>query len=114
MDITKEIGSRIRFHRKNKNLSQEELAGICNLHSSYIGQLERGIKTPSVDTVYRIVKSLDLTMADFLRNIENFDTKEDTFAMKSYMLIEKESLENQKRIYEIIKQIIEFKKNDDA
>jgi transcriptional regulator with XRE-family HTH domain len=109
MDITEEIGNRIRYYRKDRKLSQEELAEISGLHSSYIGQLERGIKSPSVDTIYKITKGLDVTMADFLRNIEMFDTDEDTYAMKSYLLIEQENESDQKHLYEIIKNIVAFK-----
>ncbi|WP_049945014.1 helix-turn-helix domain-containing protein [Butyrivibrio sp. AC2005] len=109
MDITEEIGNRIRFYRKDRKLSQEELAEMSDLHPSYIGQLERGIKTPSVDTIYRITKGLDVTMSDFLKNIETFDTDEDTWAMKSYLLIEQEKLGDQRHLYEIIKNIIALK-----
>ncbi len=109
MDITVEIGNRIRFYRKDRKLSQEELAEISELHPSYIGQLERGVKTPSVDTIYKITKGLDVTMSDFLKNIETFDTDEDTYAMKSYLLIEQENLSDQRHIYEIVKNIIALK-----
>lgn len=106
MDITAEIGNRIKFYRKDRNLSQEQLAEISELHPSYIGQLERGIKTPSIDTIYRITKGLDVSMSDFLKSIENVDTDEDTYAMKAYMLIEQEKASDQKHLYDIIKQII--------
>ena len=39
------IGSQIRILRKNKNLSQEELAFKAGFHPTYIGQVERGEKT---------------------------------------------------------------------
>lgn len=46
MSIAFEIGQRIRFYRKKKHLTQEQLAELCNFHPTYIGQLERGEKTP--------------------------------------------------------------------
>ena len=46
MPITIELGLRIRAIRKSRNLSQEQLAELCNLHPTYIGQLERGEKMP--------------------------------------------------------------------
>ncbi|MCI8607250.1 MAG: helix-turn-helix transcriptional regulator, partial [Hungatella sp.] len=39
MPITIELGLRIRAIRKSRNLSQEQLAELCNLHPTYIGQL---------------------------------------------------------------------------
>ena len=40
-EISKLVGARIRGFRKQKRLSQEELAERSELHSTYIGQLER-------------------------------------------------------------------------
>ena len=48
-------------------------------------------------------------MSDFLRNIETFDTEEETYAMKSYILIEQETHRDQRHLYEIIKNIIALK-----
>lgn len=45
MNISLEVGLRIRYYRKEKHITQEKLAEICNLHPTYIGQLERGEKT---------------------------------------------------------------------
>ena len=110
MDITTEIGNRIRFYRKERKISQEELALQSELHPSYIGQLERGVKTPSIDTIYKITKSLDITMSEFLKSIETVDNAEDSYAMKTYYLIEQENHSDQKSIYEIVKNILSMKK----
>lgn len=109
MDITAEIGNRIRFYRKERKISQEELALQSELHPSYIGQLERGVKTPSIDTIYKITKSLDITMSEFLKSIETVDNAEDSYAMKAYYLIEQENMHDQKHIYEIVKTILALK-----
>ena len=44
MNISLELGIRIRYYRKEKHMTQEKLAEICNLHPTYIGQIERGEK----------------------------------------------------------------------
>lgn len=44
MSIAAEVGQRIRFYRKERKMSQEHLAEVCNFHPTYIGQLERGEK----------------------------------------------------------------------
>ncbi|SDB32347.1 MULTISPECIES: helix-turn-helix domain-containing protein [unclassified Butyrivibrio] len=109
MNITEEIGNRVRFYRKEKNLSQEELALQSDLHPSYIGQLERGVKTPSVNTIYKITKTLDISMSDFMKNIETIDTAEDSYAMKSYLLIEQETAHDQRAIFEIVEKILSMR-----
>lgn len=40
MNISKELGLKIRFYRKEKKMTQERLAEICGFHPTYIGQLE--------------------------------------------------------------------------
>lgn len=51
MVVTQEIGNRIRYYRTLKEISQEKLSELSSLHPSYIGQLERGEKTPSIETL---------------------------------------------------------------
>ena len=59
------IGKNIRTLRKNKKLSQEQLAERCNLHRRYIGALERDEKSPTIDTLEKIVKALEIPLSDF-------------------------------------------------
>ncbi|MBE5845014.1 MAG: helix-turn-helix transcriptional regulator [Butyrivibrio sp.] len=111
MDITAEVGSRIRYHRKERKLSQEELAERSGLHPSYIGQLERGIKKPTIDSLYKITKGMDMSISDFLKDLEIVDKDSENFAVKSYLLIEQEQASDQRHLFDIIKQIIALKSN---
>ena len=52
--ISNIIGDRIRKLRTEQKLSQEELAFASELHSAYIGKIERGEKCPTVETLYKI------------------------------------------------------------
>ena len=44
MTIARELGERLRAYRTQRGWSQEELAERADLHTTYIGQLERGEK----------------------------------------------------------------------
>lgn len=59
------VGENIRKYRKKKLLTQEKLAELCELSTNYIGMLERAEKIPSLDTLIRIVNTLEIT-ADML------------------------------------------------
>ena len=59
------LGSRIRQTRKERNMTQEELGEACSLSTSYIGHIERGSRTLSVDTLFRIASVLNVSM-DYL------------------------------------------------
>ncbi len=57
--------------RKARELSQEELAFRSNYHPTYIGQLERGVKSPSLRTIVAISAVLDISMAELLGRVES-------------------------------------------
>ena len=43
MSIASELGKRIRYYRKQRRLSQEELAELCDFHPTYIDGKGKGI-----------------------------------------------------------------------
>ena len=58
----KNIGQRIRNLRKEKGLSQEQLAELIGISLSFMGHIERGTRTASVETLARISKALEMDM----------------------------------------------------
>ncbi|MDA8236219.1 MAG: helix-turn-helix transcriptional regulator [Clostridia bacterium] len=70
--ITNQIGQRIRQARSKLGLTQEQLGERANLHYSYIGQVERGTKTPSVQTLDRIAKALNTGLEYILEEREDY------------------------------------------
>ena len=59
------LGDRIRHSRERAKLTQEQLAEICSLSAAHIGHIERGTRIPSIDTLFRISTSLNVS-ADYL------------------------------------------------
>jgi len=59
------LGRRIRKQRKLMKRTQEDLAAVANVSTSYIGHIERGIKCCSIDTLVSIANALEVT-PDFL------------------------------------------------
>lgn len=58
---------RIRRLRKQKDISQEELALRAGINTVYYGQIERGQKCPTVDTLYKIAVGLEVPLPDLVR-----------------------------------------------
>lgn len=56
--LEEKFGDVIRRHRQNLKISQEELADRCNLHRTYVSQIERGLKSVSLKTLVRLAKAL--------------------------------------------------------
>lgn len=78
------LGTRIRKARENKKLTQEQLSELCSLSVSYIGHIERGTRIPSLETLFKICTSLEISL-DYLL-FDSFDTNEIHFSNISAML----------------------------
>ena len=60
------IGGNIKRIRKEKGLTQKELADKCNLSRSYLADVERDRYNPSLDTLTVIAKNLDVKVSTLL------------------------------------------------
>jgi transcriptional regulator with XRE-family HTH domain len=63
--VLKNIGNRIRDERLRARLTQWQLAEKAGCNESYIGQIERGVKNPSLEIIVNIANALNITV-DFL------------------------------------------------
>jgi transcriptional regulator with XRE-family HTH domain len=64
------LGRVIAERRRNAGLSQEALAFRCKLHPTYISQLERGLKSPTVRALRAIAEAVETTASELLRRAE--------------------------------------------
>lgn len=64
MNIHEILAHNLKKYRKKKNLSQEDLAFLCNLHRTYISSIELCKKSPSLKTIEIISKVLDISISD--------------------------------------------------
>lgn len=65
-DIKKQFGEQIRQLRKDKRMSQEELAFKSSLHRTYISDVERGYRNISLKNIEKIAKALGKDPKDLL------------------------------------------------
>ena len=70
LDINKIFDKRIELLRKKQNLSQEELAFRCELHRTYIGAIERGEKSPTLNTIEKIANGLNVEIIELFKKDE--------------------------------------------
>ena len=111
MDIARELGLRIRYYRKRKHLTQEKLAEVCNLHPTYIGQIERGEKNATIESIYRIAVGLAVPMSKLLENVEFLDNNSDNIPLHIYQQLLILPHDKQKHIGKIVSEIIDLTKN---
>lgn len=67
MDLVQLLGANVRRLRKEKGVSQEELALDAGMKRSYLSDLERGTRNPSVRALDRLAAALGADPADLLR-----------------------------------------------
>lgn len=65
-DIQKKFGDKLRELRKQKGLSQEDLALKSGLHRTYISDIERGSRNLSLKNIEKIAKALELATKSLL------------------------------------------------
>lgn len=61
------LGQRIREERQKLNLTQEKLSETINVTTTYIGQIERGERRPTLDTLIKISNALGVSIDYLLR-----------------------------------------------
>ena len=66
MDIRRQVGKNLAKIRKDKGLTQEELAFDCELDRTYISGIERGIRNPTVLIIQKIANALKIVPSKLL------------------------------------------------
>jgi transcriptional regulator with XRE-family HTH domain len=70
--MVNEIFSKVlRELREENHYSQEHLAEIADLSTNYISYLERGLRQPSITTVFKLAKALDIKPSQLIERVEN-------------------------------------------
>ncbi|MDS7935179.1 helix-turn-helix transcriptional regulator [Acinetobacter sp. V91_7] len=65
-DLSIKVGQLIRKKRKEKEISQEKLALLCNIDRSYLGRIERGEVNITILKLYEISNVLETNAKDLL------------------------------------------------
>ena len=67
VDIRARLGSNIRRLRTERGLSQEAFADLANIHRTYVSDIERGARNPTISIVQRLGDALGVEAADLLK-----------------------------------------------
>ena len=67
MDVRARVGLNVQRARRERGLSQEELAHRAAVHQTYLSGVERGTRNPTIMVLDKIARALDLDPADLLR-----------------------------------------------
>ncbi|MFA5804099.1 MAG: helix-turn-helix transcriptional regulator [Melioribacteraceae bacterium] len=68
-EVLKKFADRVRELRIKKNISQEKLGELSNLHRTYIGMIERAEKNISLKNIQKIAKALNVRLEDLFKGL---------------------------------------------
>ncbi|MDE6663295.1 MAG: helix-turn-helix domain-containing protein [Lachnospiraceae bacterium] len=107
------LGKNIKYCRKQKNITQEQLAEALDLSTGFVSQIERGVGRMSLDTLINICDFLECSAGDIISNsqlaytvpkINDFNPQiNDDF----YLLYKKLPIKEQQLFYHMLKAYIE-------
>jgi transcriptional regulator with XRE-family HTH domain len=69
LDLKTLLGVAIRTERSALGISQEELAERAGLHRTYVSDLERGARNPSIVSVEKIAEALNLSLLSLFERV---------------------------------------------
>lgn len=69
-DINQAIAKVTCEFRLRAGLSQEELAYAAQIHRTYVSQIERGLKSPTLSVLFSIAAALGISASDMVQQIE--------------------------------------------
>ena len=65
-EVLKKIGLNLRIERTKQGLSQETFAELANVHTNYIGKVERGEQNLTVKKIVDLTNSLNIPVENIL------------------------------------------------
>ena len=110
-DISKILGQRIRNYRTTKGLSQEKLAELSGCHHTYIGQIERGEKNATIESIEKISIALNISLSTLFENLGVNGDGERNIPLECYEFISAKTKTEQEHIYKILFEIDKYKNN---
>ena len=83
-EIAKQIGQRIRNYRIKQGFSQEKLAELSGVHPTYIGQLERGEKNATLESIEKISNALCVSLFKLFKKLGESTDKQRNIPLECY------------------------------
>lgn len=106
-EITKAVAARIKYFRHVRDFSQEDLALRANINPAYFGQVERGLKCPTIDTLYKIARALDVPLPELLRT-DALSTSSADNSIRMREILSRVPDEKMEKVLSVIESIVDL------
>ena len=102
------IGERLRIYRTRTGMTQMKLAEKAGIHHTYIGQLERGEKNATLETIEKVARALDLSFETLFEALVDGNT-DNSAAKEIYEIITSQPNKEQQVLLELVKKTVEYR-----
>ena len=106
MDQLKLFGRRLRTIRKAAKMPQENAAEKAHLNPKYLGEIERGEKRPSFETILALGKALNVSPAAFFQ-LDWEERNEKVLRRRIEALLQKSTPAQLQQVYRVLKAVLE-------
>lgn len=108
----KRLGQRIREERQRLNLTQAQLAEEINISDTYMGAIERGERSLTLDTLVRLANRLGVTV-DYL--LSDYVSDTDSNIVEQFkQIIDCQPLERKQMAVNVLRTIFSYFENQDV
>lgn len=107
--LAKSIGQRIRNYRTKLGLTQENLAEASGCHPTYIGQLERGEKNATLESIEKISYALHIPLSQLFEKLDNQNISAENIPLQCYEFLSTKNKTEQEQLYCILLEIDKYK-----
>ncbi len=102
------IGNQIHQLRIERGLSQEQLALSANITPTYLGQIERNQKSPTIRILEQICTAMNVSFSDFFDDAPPATIDDDVLTKQLVTLVKNRSNDEKQLIINITKQLLNF------
>ena len=106
----KRLGKRIREERLRLNLTQAQLAEDIDISDTYMGAIERGERSLTLDTLVRLVNRLGVTV-DYILS-DSVSDNDDNIMEQFKQIIDCQPLERKQMAINVLRTIFSYFEND--
>ena len=108
-EIAKSVGQRIRNYRTQQGLSQEKLAELSGCHPTYIGQLERGEKNATIESIDKIATALNVPMSTLFEQLGGQNDGSRNIPLECYEFLSAKTPDEQDQLFKILLEMDKYK-----
>lgn len=69
-DLLYSFGQTVRNLRRSKHISQEQFADMCDLHRTYVSDVELGKRNVSLENIEKMAAALDMRISELFQEVE--------------------------------------------